>query len=558
MMTARKATSADLVQSYLKRIAAMDRKGPTLRSVIAVNPDALAQARALDAERKAGRVRGPLHGVPVLIKDNIETADNMPTTAGSLALRANLTRRDAPVVAELRRAGAVILGKTNLSEWANIRSSRSMSGWSAMGGLVRNPYALDRTACGSSSGSGAAIAASFAAAALGTETDGSVICPASISGLVGLKPSIGLVSRTHVVPISHSQDTPGPMARSVRDAALMLNAMVAPDPADPTTADAARYRKDYAAGLSTSALSGLRVAVLRPSMTPDLTAAYDRALGVLKAAGAELVEVGRPETKGLGEAEFAVLKSELKADLNAYLATTPPAVTTRTLADVIAFNTANAAAEMPFFGQETFEDAEKTKGLDDPDYRAARAKSLKLASEAIDGMLARARASVLVEPSYGAAWLSDPVHGDQYGGPSSSELPAVAGYPNLTVRWGWCVACPSACRSSAPSSPKRPCSARAMPMNSAPGRGWRRATCRGRTPGRARRRRAKTPRAARPGAATASRAGPPRAPWRDRTRGPSRVRRRRSAKAAARARRRSPKLPTAGTAVPCVRCPECK
>ena len=434
MMTAGKASSADLVRAYLKRIAAMDRRGPTLRAVIATNPDVLAQARALDAERKAGRIRGPLHGVPVLIKDNVETADAMPTTAGSLALRGNLTRRDAPVVAELRRAGAIILGKTNLSEWANIRSSRSMSGWSAVGGLVRNPYALDRTACGSSSGTGAAVAASFAAGAVGTETDGSVICPASINGLVGLKPSIGLVSRTHVVPISHSQDTPGPMTRSVRDAAAMLSAMVAPDPADPTTARA--ERKDYVAGLSASALSGLRVAVLRPSMTDDLTAAYDRALGVLRAAGAELVDVEMPPLPGIGAAEFTVLKSELKADLDTYLATTPPTVTTRTLDQVIAFNRANAAAEMPYFAQETFEDAAKTTGLADREYVAARAKSLKQASEAIDAMLAKARATVLVTPSYGAAWLSDPVHGDQYDGPSSSRLPAVAGYPNLTVPMG--------------------------------------------------------------------------------------------------------------------------
>ncbi len=436
LMTAGKASSVDLVRAYLKRIAAMDRRGPTLRSVIALNPDALQQARAFDAERKAGRVRGPLHGVPILIKDNVETADNLPTTAGTLALRQNYTRRDAPVVAGLRAAGAVILGKANLSEWANIRSNRSMSGWSAVGGLVRNPYALDRSACGSSSGSGAAVAASFAAGAVGTETDGSVVCPSSINGLVGLKPSIGLVSRTYVVPISHSQDTPGPMARSVRDAALMLNAMVAADPADPATADAAKYKRDYTAGLTTSALSGLRVAVLRPEMTPDLAAAYGRALDVLKAAGAELVEVDAPDVKGLGAAETAVLHSELKADLNAYLATTPPQVTTRTLAQVIAFNAANAAAEMPFFAQETFEAAEKTRGLDDPDYKAARAKSLRLASEAIDGLLAKARATVLVEPSYGAAWLSDPVYGDQYGGPSSSEWPAVAGYPNLTVPMG--------------------------------------------------------------------------------------------------------------------------
>ncbi|WP_082543573.1 amidase [Sphingomonas sp. Leaf339] len=435
MMAAGRATSVDLVRAYLDRIARMDRKGPTLRAVIAVNPDAIAQARALDAERRAGRVRGPLHGIPLLIKDNVETADAMPTTAGSLALKDNLTRRDAPVVAELRRAGAVILGKTNLSEWANIRSSRSMSGWSAVGGLVRNPYALDRTACGSSSGSGAAVAASFAAAAVGTETDGSVICPSSLNGLVGLKPSIGLVSRTHVVPISHSQDTPGPMARSVRDVAVMLSAMVAPDLADPVTRDAVRH--DYATGLSASALSGLRVAVLRPEMTRDLAARFDAALAVLRAGGATLVEVKRPQLDGLGDAEFTVLKTELKADLNTYLATTPAAVTTRTLDQVIAFNRANAATEMPFFDQETFDAAALTKGLADPAYRAARATSLRLAGvEGIDAMLKTARATVLVEPSYGAAWLSDPVHGDQYGGPSSSELPAVAGYPNLTVPMG--------------------------------------------------------------------------------------------------------------------------
>ncbi|MBD8699216.1 amidase [Sphingomonas sp. CFBP 13714] len=436
-MTAGTASSVDLVRAYLARIAAMDRKGPTLRSMIALNPDALAQAKALDAERRAGRVRGPLHGVPVLIKDNVETADAMPTTAGSLALKDNMTRRDAPVVAHLRAAGAVILGKTNLSEWANIRSTRSMSGWSAVGGLVRNPYALDRTACGSSSGSGAAIAASFAAAAIGTETDGSVVCPSSINGLVGLKPTIGLVSRTHVVPISHSQDTPGPMARSVRDVATMFSAMIAADPADAATAGAGAYKRDYAAALSTSALSGLRIGVVRPEMTADVAARYEVALGVLKAAGAVLVEVKQPKLDGIGEAELLVLQTELKADLDTYLATTPAAVRTRTLDQVIAFNRANAATEMPFFAQETFEAAAKTKGLDDPAYKAARAKSLRLAgAEGIDAMLKTARATVLVEPTYGPAWLSEPVYGDQYGGPSASELPAVAGYPNLTVPMG--------------------------------------------------------------------------------------------------------------------------
>lgn len=437
MMQAGKASSVDLVRAYRARIAAMDRKGPALRSVIALNPDAEPQAKALDAERKAGRIRGPLHGVPVLIKDNVETADAMPTTAGSLALKDNMTRRDAPVVAQLRAAGAVILGKTNLSEWANIRSTRSMSGWSAVGGLVKNPYALDRTACGSSSGSGAAIAASFAAAAIGTETDGSVVCPSSINGLVGLKPTLGLVSRTHVVPISHSQDTPGLMARSVRDVATMFSVMIAPDPADAATAEAAAYRRDYAAGLSTSALSGLRIGVIRPEMTADVAAKYEAALDVLKAAGAVLVEVKQPKLEGIGEAELLVLQTELKADLDTYLATTPAAVRTRTLDQVIAFNTANAATEMPFFAQETFEAAAKTGGLGDPAYKAARAKSLRLASvEGIDAMLRSAGATVLVEPTYGPAWLSEPVYGDQYGGPSASELPAVAGYPNLTVPMG--------------------------------------------------------------------------------------------------------------------------
>ncbi|MBW6526964.1 amidase [Sphingomonas sp. RHCKR7] len=424
-LAAGRTSSVALTRAYLARIAEIDRTGPTLRSVIALNPDALAQARALDAERAAGRVRGPLHGVPILIKDNIETADPIATTAGSLALARNVTRRDAPMVARLRAAGAVILGKTNLSEWANIRSTRSMSGWSAAGGLVRNPYALDRTACGSSSGSGAAVAASLAAAAVGTETDGSVTCPSSANGVVGLKPTLGLVSAERVVPISHSQDTPGPMARSVRDAALLLGAMTG-------------GATDYAAALSTSALSGARVAVIRsPELRPALAARYDAALAVLRAAGAELVEVTPPKLDGLGEAELLVLKTELKADLNAYLATTPAGVTTRTLADVIAFDRAHADAEMPYFGQELFEAAEQTKGLDDPAYRAARATSLRLAgAQGIDAMLRQARATLLVEPSYDAAWPSDRVYGDQYGGPSASQLPAIAGYPHLTVPMG--------------------------------------------------------------------------------------------------------------------------
>jgi amidase len=436
MMANGSATSEAITQAYLARIAAMDRAGPTLRAVIALSPDALAQARASDARRKAGRTLGPLDGIPVLIKDNIETKE-LPTTAGSLALKDNMTGRDAPVVAELRKGGAVILGKTNLSEWANIRSSHSISGWSAVGGLVRNPYALDRTSCGSSSGSGAAVAASFAAAAVGTETDGSVVCPSSMNGLAGLKPSIGMVSRTHVVPISHSQDTPGPMARSVKDVAILFSSMVAADPGDAATRDAARYKRDFAAGLSADALKGLRIAVLHPDMPDALKAQYDAALAVLKAQGAVLVDVEAPKQEGRGEAETLVLNTELKADLAAYLATTPKAVTARTLDQLIAFDEANKASEMSFFGQETFLDAAKTRGLADPEYLGARAKSLRLAgAEGIDAMLGKANATILVEPTYGMPWLSDTVYGDGFSGPSASELPAIAGYPHLTVPMG--------------------------------------------------------------------------------------------------------------------------
>ncbi len=430
------ASSEAVTRQYIKRILALDKKGPTLRSVIALTPKALDQARASDARRKAGKLLGPLDGIPVLIKDNIETRE-LPTTAGSLALKDNMTGRDAPLVALLRAQGAVILGKTNLSEWANIRSNNSTSGWSAIGGLVRNPYALDRNSCGSSSGSGAAVAASLAAVAVGTETDGSVVCPSAMNGLVGLKPTLGLVSRTHVVPISHSQDTPGPMGRTVKDVALLFSAMVGSDPADAATADAGKYRRDYATGLKADALRGMRIGYWKPEMAADLASRFDRALDELRAAGAVLVEVKMPELKGLGEAESLVLYTELKADLAAYLAGTPAAVKVRTLADVIAFNDAHAEAEMPFFGQETFLKAEKTKGLEDPAYKAARAKSLRLAgAEGIDAMLKAGNVQLLVSPTYGTPWLTDPVHGDQFQGPSASELPAVSGYPHLTVPMG--------------------------------------------------------------------------------------------------------------------------
>jgi amidase len=431
-------TSEALVRAYLARIGRMDRAGPALRAVIALNPDALAQARALDAERKAGTLRGPLHGLPILVKDNVETADRMPTTAGSLALKDNVTGRDAPAIARLRAAGALILGKTNLSEWANIRADDSISGWSGVGGLTRNPYVLDRTACGSSSGTGAAIAASFAAIGIGSETDGSVTCPSAMNGLAGLKPSIGLVSRTHVVPISHSQDTLGPMGRSVRDVALLFSAMVGSDPADPVTSDADRYKQDYAAALTPDALSGVRLGVVRPANMPPLIAErYDAALARLKAAGAVLVDVEKPKLEGMGEAEFDVLKYELKADLNAYLASTPATVKTRTLADVIAFNKANAARELGLFGQDIFEAADKLGGLDSPAYLAARAKSLALARDAgLDMMLKASNIAAIVSPTYGPPGPADPAGLGGFLGFGTSGMPAIAGYPHLTVPMG--------------------------------------------------------------------------------------------------------------------------
>jgi len=441
-LSAGKVTSEQLVRAYLARIASLDRSGPTLQSVIAVNPDAIAQARALDAERRAGHVRGPMHGIPVLIKDNIETADRMPTTAGSLALKDNLTLRDAPIVARLRAAGAIILGKTNLSEWANIRSNRSISGWSAVGGQARNPYALDRNPCGSSAGSGVAAAASLAAATVGTETDGSIVCPSTSNGDVGLKPTVGLLSRTHIVPISHTQDTPGPIVRSVADAAVMLTAMAGSDPADPATADADKHRIDYLKALDAGALKGKRLGVYRfcEGGHPESDALFEQALAALKAGGAELVDIKEIKGQGdIGQAEGVVLTHELKADMAAYLASTDPArVKSRTLADLIAFDRAHAAQEMPLFGQEFFEDAEKTKGLDAPEYKKAVEAGRRLAGpEGIDRLMAENKLDALVAPPAGPAFFTDPVRAGGYRGCGSSRLPAVSGYPHLTVPMGY-------------------------------------------------------------------------------------------------------------------------
>jgi amidase len=447
MLAAGTISSEELARAYLDRIDALDRKGPKLNSVIAIMPGAIEEARLRDAERKAGTLRGPLHGIPILIKDNIDAKGPIPTSAGSTALLANATDRDAPLVARLRAAGAIILGKTNLSQWANIRSDNSVSGWSSVGGLVKNPYALDRNACGSSSGSGAAGAASLAAATIGTETDGSIICPSSINGLVGFKPTLGLVSRTHVVPISHSQDTAGPMARSVTDAALVLTALAGSDPADPATAEADARKTDYAAGLSPGYLQGVRIGVLkdRTGSNARVQAVFAGALDWFAAAGAELVEIedSRTGLDGLGEAEFKVLMTELKADLNAYLASTPTTVKARTLKDIIAYNAANAVIELAWFDQGLFDLAESQKGLDDPEYREALAKSKRLAGpEGIDKLLKTHDVRFLIGPSNAPAWVSDLVNGDHSSGPSQSQLPAVAGYPHITVPMGYVAGLP--------------------------------------------------------------------------------------------------------------------
>jgi amidase len=415
-------------------IARIDELNPRLNAVIAVDPTAVVQARALDRNRRA---RGPLFGMPILIKDNIETSGPLPTTAGSLALAHNVTGRDAPLVARLRAAGAVILGKTNLSEWANIRSSDSISGWSAVGGQVRNPYALNRNPCGSSSGSAVAVASGMVPAAIGTETDGSITCPAAINGIVGFKPSVGLVSRTHVVPISHSQDTPGPMTLTVRDAALIMNAIAAADPADPATAEAGARREDYVAALRPDALRGARIGVMRFSAGFGTDAPFEAALDVLRAQGAVLVEIAEFSGRDIGRNEIIVLRAELKHDLNLYLATLPRAVRTRTLEQIIAFNNEHRSEEMPLFGQDIFETAQATPGLDDA-YRTARETSLRLAGpEGIDRMLREHNVVALVAPTRPAAWLIDSVHGDTSpgGGPAGS-LAAVAGYPHLTVPMG--------------------------------------------------------------------------------------------------------------------------
>jgi amidase len=426
------ASAESRARVAIERIEALN---PRLNAVIAVEPGAIAEARARDASPGP---RGPLFGMPIAVKDNIDTAGPLPTTAGSLALLANVTGRDAPLVARLRAAGAVIVAKANLSEWANMRSSDSISGWSPVGGQTRNPHALNRNPCGSSSGSAAAVASGMVPAAIGTETDGSITCPAAMTGIVGFKPTVGLVSRTHVVPISRTQDTPGPMTRNVRDAALVLAAMAGSDPADPATAEADSRREDYAARLRPDALRGKRIGVMRFASGFGTDAAFEEALAVLRAQGATLVDIAEFEgRREIGEHELVVLLHEFKVDLNLYLASTPPAVRTRTLADLIAFNRANADREMPLFGQDVFEQAEATGGLDAPEYRRALEAAVWMAGpEGIDRLLREHEVVALVGPTRGAAWFIDAVHGDRPTGGGAGSLAAVAGYPHLTVPMG--------------------------------------------------------------------------------------------------------------------------
>ena len=445
-MRAGRWTARGLAEQYLARIDQLDQRGPVLRTVIETNPDALSIAAEMDAERGSKGPRGPLHGIPVLLKDNIDTADRMHTSAGSLALAGSIAPRDSGVAARIRAAGAVILGKANLSEWANIRSSHSSSGWSGRGGQCRNPYALDRNPSGSSSGSAAAVAANLCAIAVGSETDGSITSPGSVNGLVGIKPTVGLVSRAGIIPISHSQDTAGPLTRTVADAAALLTALAGEDPRDPATRGSSRHVSDYTRALDPGALKGKRLGVARKRYTgyhPGTDALFEDTLRALRDAGAVLVDPADLTTEDhLGTAENEVLLTELKADLRAYLAALGPGAPVKTLADIIAWDQQNRASEMPFFGQEVFEQAQKKGPLTSPAYLRARARCLRYARTlGIDAVIARHRLDAIVCPTEGPAWLTDHVNGDTPGGNCTTPA-AVAGYPHITVPMGFFAGLP--------------------------------------------------------------------------------------------------------------------
>lgn len=441
-------TAHQVTELYLQRIEAVDKNGPYLNSVIELNPDALEIAAELDKERSAGKVRGPLHGIPILIKDNIDTHDRMQTTAGSLALEGNIAAKDAFLVKQLRKAGAVLLGKTNLSEWANFRGKRSVSGWSSRGGLTRNPHALDRSASGSSSGSGAAIAANLSVAAVGTETDGSIISPAQTNGIVGIKPTLGLVSRSGIIPIAHSQDTAGPMARTVADAALLLAAMTGVDSADPAT------RSSRKRGLSNvtrlfdyDGLRGVRIGVARnmAGANPRILKIFDHCLEVMRQLGAVIVDPAEvPNFNKFDETELEVLHYEFKADLNKYLKALDGSVPVHSMAEVIKFNEENADRVMPYFGQEHMAVAQAKGTLSDKKYKAALAKNLRLTrKEGIDASFRKHKLDAIVVPSGGPAWLIDLANGDAINWDmESTSPPAVAGYPHITVPAGFVFGLP--------------------------------------------------------------------------------------------------------------------
>jgi len=447
-MASGKYTSRSITVVYLQRIEALDKKGPGLRSVLETNPDALAQAAALDAERKAKGPRGPLHGIPILVKDNVATRDRMQSTAGSLALVGVSPPRDAFLVERLRAAGAVLLGKANLSEWANFRSTHSSSGWSGRGGQCRNPYALDRTPSGSSSGSAVAVAASLCAAAIGTETDGSIVSPSTCCSIVGIKPTLGLVSRAGVIPIAHNQDTAGPMARTVADAATLLGALTGVDPHDDATAASAGHSaSDYSASLDPAGLKGARLGVCRSHFmgySPGADAVMEGAIDALKRLGAVIVDPADIATAGqFDDSEFAVLLYEFKTDLNRYLTEWAPGATAKTLADLIAFNDRNRSQEMPYFGQEIFAQAQAKGPLTDQDYLRALDKNHLLArTQGIDAVMAEHQLDALIAPTGGPPSLIDLVNGDPGGGGSFSSPAAVAGYPHVTVPMGYVAGLP--------------------------------------------------------------------------------------------------------------------
>jgi amidase len=437
-----KYTSHNLVEKYLARIEAIDRRGPALRSVIETNPDALALAASLDRERKEKGLRGPLHGIPVLIKDNIATADRMATTTGSLALVGAKPPQDAFLVGRLRLAGAIILGKTNLSEWANARCSYSTSGWSGRGGLTKNPYALDRNPSGSSSGSGVAVAANLCAAAVGTETDGSIISPSSVNGIVGVKPTVGLVSRAGVIPISSSQDTAGPVARTVRDAAVLLGALVGIDPEDKVTAESEGHRAvDYAKFLVGDGLKAARIGVARNyfGFHDAADAIITAALKVLKQQGATLIDTTElPKQDQFSGAETTVFQYEMKAGVNAYLARVGPTARARTVRDVIAFNEKHAEQELPYFGQDLFIKMAAKGPLPSYEYQEALAKCRRLTrTEGIDAVMDKAKLDAIVAPCCGPAGITDLLVGDRGGGGDIISVAAVAGYPSITVPAGF-------------------------------------------------------------------------------------------------------------------------